>query len=184
MVLCMFGMVKNPLEKLKNKAKETRERFDFKKLAIIQVEPINFTIRNENEKQTINNSFQKFLNSLDFPIQIVVSTNNLNLDNYISDLDLRVDKLVKKTKKKIFNKHFKSYKQHLTDTINTNSVLDRSFYLIVPEKESLEVQLGVIEQQLKTLNLKFKKLDTEETTQVLASCFNDVLKDSDKQIWC
>jgi len=154
-----------------------------RKIAILQIEPINFTIRNEDEKQNIDNSFQKFLNSLDFPIQIVIGTNNLNLDSYINALDLRVEELIRKTKKKIFNKHFESYKQHLINTIKDNSVLDRSFYIVIPDKEEigLQIQLGVIEQQLKALNLRYKKLNSEEATQTLTSFFNDVLEDSDKQ---
>jgi len=153
-----------------------------KKIAILKIEPTNFTIRDEAEKQGIINSFQKFLNAIDFPIQIIIGTNNLNLDRYINQLELRVENLVKKTKNKLFNKHFQSYKDHLLKTIKDYSVLDRSFLITIPEKESigLDVQIGVCLQQLKALNLEVKRLDDNELTQTLASFFNDILKDSDK----
>ncbi|MCH8089193.1 MAG: hypothetical protein IH955_04180, partial [Chloroflexi bacterium] len=171
------------LSKLKTlfKKQESNETH-LRKIAILQVEPINFMIRNENEKQNINNSFQKFLNALDFPIQFVIGTNYLNLDRYINALELRVEDLVSKTKKKIFNKHFESYKEHLINTIKDNSVVDRSFYIVIPEKQEigLDIQIGVIEQQLKALNLRYKRLNNEELTQTLTSFFNDVLEDSDK----
>lgn len=161
---------------------QVNEEIDLIRLAILEVEPINFTIRNEQEKLGINSGFQKFLNALDFPIQIVVSTNHINLDSYINALELRVEELVGKTKKYIFNKHFESYKEHLINTIKDNSVMNRSFFIVIPEKIEigLEVQIGVIEQQLKALNLKFKRLNDEELTQALTSFFNDVLEDSDK----
>ncbi len=161
---------------------KVNEEIDLIRLAILEVEPINFTIRNEQEKLGINSGFQKFLNALDFPIQIVISTNHINLDSYINALELRVEELVSKTKKYIFNKHFESYKEHLINTIKDNSVMNRSFFIVIPEKIEigLEVQIGVVEQQLKALNLKFKRLNDEELTQALTSFFNDVLEDSDK----
>ena len=71
------------------------------KIAIIKVNPINFTIRDEAEQQSITHGFQKFLNSLDFPVQIVIGTDYLNLDKYTKELELRVEKLVAKRTQQI-----------------------------------------------------------------------------------
>ncbi|MBI2657615.1 ATP-binding protein, partial [Candidatus Woesearchaeota archaeon] len=173
----MFAKIKNIL-----KRKNEEDDSGFKKLTILEVQPINFAFRNENDKHSINAGFQKFLNALDFPIQIVIGTNYINLDKYINDLELRVEELVKSTKKAIYNTHFESYKEHLIKTIKDKSVLDRSFYIVIPEKDEigLTVQVGVVEQQLKALNLKFRSLVDDELTQVLASFFNDILSDSEK----
>ncbi|HLC60867.1 MAG TPA: ATP-binding protein [Candidatus Nanoarchaeia archaeon] len=163
-------------------AKFQNNNSNLKKLAILEVEPINFTIRNDNEKQGINVGFQKFLNALDFPIQIIIGTNFINLDTYINALEIKVEELVYKTKKEIYEKHFESYKNHLINTLKDKSVLDRSFFIVIPEKIEigLSVQIGVIEQQLKALNLKFKRLDNNELTQVLSGFFNDILADTNK----
>ena len=171
------------LAKVKNIIKPAgNDESHLRKLAILQVVPINFTIRNEQEKQGINSGFQKFLNSLDFPIQIVIGTNYINLDSYINGLELRVEELAAKTKKPIFNQHFESYKEHLMGTIQSNSVLDRSFFIVIPEKTEigLDVQIGVVEQQLKSINLLFKRLNDEELLQVMSSFFNDILSESDR----
>ena len=60
-------------------------------------------------------------------------------------------------------------------TIKEHSVLDRSFFLVIPEIQhiNLDVQVGVCEQQLRALNLKTKRLNDEELTQTLISFFND-----------
>ena len=80
-----------------------------RKVSILKVEPINFTLRNNQEKEIIIRTFQKFLNSLDFPIQIVVATDTLNLDTYLSKLEERSDKLEQKDYSKILD----DFKKHL-----------------------------------------------------------------------
>ena len=175
-------MVRYMLTQLKNCFKiNGTKKSHLRRLAILQVAPINFTIRNEQEKHGINTGFQKFLNALDFPIQIVIGTNYINLDSYVNALELKVEELVAKTRQPIFNKHFESYREHLISTIQTNSVLDRSFFIVIPEKSEtgLNVQIGVVEQQLKSLNLIFKRLNDEELTQVISSFFNDALSESE-----
>ena len=88
-----------------------------KKIAVIKVEPINFIIKNDKEKEALINNFQKFLNSLDFPIQIVMGTDSLNLDNYLKELEKRVEKTAKKTKNKNYENLYKSFQEHLAKII-------------------------------------------------------------------
>ena len=53
-----------------------------KKLAVLKIEPINFSIKPEGEQEAITLAFQKFLNSLDFPVQLLMTTETLNLKDY------------------------------------------------------------------------------------------------------
>ena len=45
-----------------------------KKIAVIKAESINFSIKSEDEQEAIILTFKKLLNSLDFPLQIVMNT--------------------------------------------------------------------------------------------------------------
>ncbi len=54
-----------------------------KKIAILKVESINYSIKPEEERKAIIYAFQKFLNSLDFPIQIIMNTGVLDLNAYL-----------------------------------------------------------------------------------------------------
>lgn len=157
-----------------------RENESLRKIAIIRVEPINFTIKNDTEKKSIISSFQKFLNSLDHPIQLLVNTSHLNLDKYMTDLELRVESNSKNSPE--IMSHFQSYKEHLISTIKGTSIFDRNFYLIIPEYENsnIEIQLEVICQHLTQLNLKYSRLDDTELLSFLTSFFNDILEDSEK----
>lgn len=66
-----------------------------KKLAVLKVEAINFHIKPKKEKETITLAFQKFLNSLDFPIQILMLTENLSLETYLDSLKKELTKTQK-----------------------------------------------------------------------------------------
>jgi len=47
---------------------------------ILQCSTINFLLKNNDEQDSIIISFQRFLNSLSFPIQILVRSNKLDID--------------------------------------------------------------------------------------------------------
>ena len=70
-------------------------------VGILQVRPTNFSIRSRSDKNAIIKNFQQFLNSLDFPIQILVRTVNANIDFYIEHLKTSVKKRVEKLIKSI-----------------------------------------------------------------------------------
>ena len=54
--------------------------------AIIMVSSINFALKSEDEQNAIISSYVGFLNSLYFPLQIVIQSRELNIENYINDL--------------------------------------------------------------------------------------------------
>lgn len=137
-----------------------------KKIAVVEVTPINFAIKTKEEKQTIIYGFQKFLNSLDFPIQIVVSTNSLNIDSYLNALGKR------STNKSLF----KDFSDFMNKTIEKNQMRDRKFYLIIPERTNLEIQTNVCIERLKSMGLKSRLLHESELLHNMYNFFNDVEK--------
>ena len=144
-----------------------------RKVSILKVEPINFTLKNNQEKEIIIRTFQKFLNSLDFPVQIVIATDTLNLDTYLSKLEERSDKLGQK----VYSKILEDFRKHLQKMILSERLLNRSFYLVVPEKENIILEVGVCEELLKNMNLKFTKLKESELMFTLSRFFNDLYED-------
>ena len=53
---------------------------------IIAVSGINLLLRSEEEQSIICRSFQEFLNSLDFSLQLVVHSREVSLRNYLEKL--------------------------------------------------------------------------------------------------
>src|SRR3989344_5043656 len=139
-------------------------------LTILEVSPINFLIRTEEEKESIITSFQKFLNSLDFPLQIHISSTTINLDKHLVFVESKTSEL-----KELFN----SYKEFINTTIQENSIKNRKFYIILREKEKLEIQSQVVKDKLESVGLKVKRLKEKE----LLSLFKEyVAQNKDKQL--
>ena len=133
-----------------------------KKLAVIKVDSLNFQIKPETEKETITLTFQKFLNSLDFPVQILMTTETLSLDSYLKSLKNRIED------KEIF----KEYENHLIKVIKDNSVSNRNFYLVVPETSDLSIQVRLCEGRLNSLSLKTQRLGKNELFGLVKNIVN------------
>jgi hypothetical protein len=61
--------------------------------AIIKCEGINLELRNLEEQQIIADRFARFLNTLDFPIQILIRSTYLDLSDYISYIKENIEEL-------------------------------------------------------------------------------------------
>ncbi|MCK5321306.1 DUF87 domain-containing protein [Candidatus Pacearchaeota archaeon] len=135
-----------------------------KKVAILKVSTINFSMKPVNEKEAIIKSFQKFLNSLDFPTQILMNTESIKLEDYLDSLKLRI-------KQEQFEELFGKYRNHLRNIIKTNKIMNRVFYLIIPEETNIEIQIGICFDRLASLNLKSRRLKTYEIKNLLGYFF-------------
>lgn len=142
--------------------------------AVVQVQPINFHILSKKQKEAIINAYRDFLNSLDFPIQIVMRTVNLNLDDYLQQLELRV----RTQKKEQLLAQFNEFQEFMRDYIEKNAVKNRLFYIIIPFEKSgknaqsqLDIRVKLCQEKLKSCNLVTKRLNTNELISLLSSYF-------------
>ena len=136
-----------------------------KKLAILEVESLNFSIKSQEEKDTITYSFQKLLNAIDFPIQILMTTETLDLNKYLSQIKGTIED---KERKKIFD----SYKQHMKKIITENGAMNRNFYVVIPEISDINIQIKLCEERLHSFNLKTKRLKNQELESVALKVLN------------
>ena len=50
---------------------------------IMKCSTINFLLKSSEEQDSIIISFQRFLNALDFPVQIMIRSSKLDIDGYL-----------------------------------------------------------------------------------------------------
>jgi len=141
-----------------------------KRVAVLRVEPMNFKIKPKDERDSIIHSFQKFLNALDFPIQFVMYTDDLNLNKYLKELEWKV----KRSNNPMCQELLKAHKTYLENVMNEKLAVNRKFLLVIPENEmGLDAQLNVAQDLLKGINLKSVRLGGRQLIGNLIKFFNN-----------
>jgi len=105
-------------------------------LAVLKVRPINFGVLSKEDQDSVIYGFLQFLNSLNFPMQVVMRSINLDLSDYLTNLKRRI--LQRDDKMSLaYYEHFSEY---MYDYIKENKVNDRLFYIIIPAKKHWDEQ--------------------------------------------
>lgn len=95
---------------------------------ILKCSTINFLLKNTDEQDSIIISFQRFLNSIDFPIQIMVRSKKLDIDSYLNNLNSRA---VKQENQLLQNQTYE-YIAYLKKLIEVAQIMKKEFYIVVP----------------------------------------------------
>jgi len=97
--------------------------------AILKVEWLNIDLKNADEQEIIVEQYKRFLNGLDFPLQILVRNTYLELSDYITYMHKNVTPI----ENDVLKKQGEWYIEFL-DTINTQQglIYVKEFYIIVP----------------------------------------------------
>lgn len=96
--------------------------------AVLMVSSINFALKSEDEQKAIIYAFQGFLNSLDFPIQIVIHSRKLDIDPYLEKLEKKGHEQTNELLR-IQTEEYRDYIQKLIDIAN---VMTKNFFIVVP----------------------------------------------------
>jgi len=99
---------------------------------IMKCSTINFLLKNTQEQDSIIISFQRFLNSLDFPIQILVRSTKLDIDTYLNKLK---DKALQQKNSLLQNQTYE-YIEYLRKLIEIAGIMKKDFYIIIPFDEN------------------------------------------------
>lgn len=95
--------------------------------AVIKIEPINFELKSETEQNGIIYSYQSFLNSLEFPIQIVVHSKKLDLERYL----IKIDESKKHMTNELLRIQTEDYVEFVRRLISVANIMAKRFYVVV-----------------------------------------------------
>lgn len=95
--------------------------------SIIEVSATNFTLQSSDEQWAKISSYASLLNSLSFPIQILIRSKRVDISNYLKSLDLEASK---NTNKRLADQIVR-YRNFVAELIKQNTVLDKKFYIVL-----------------------------------------------------
>ncbi len=116
--------------------------------AVILVSSINFDLKSSDEQDAIIAGYQNFLNALDFPTQIVISSRKLNIAPYINMLS-RYEKQQKNELLRLQTTEYKNFVKNLTEVTN---IMSKFFYIVVPFAPVENANVGVLSKISSILN--------------------------------
>ncbi|MBW6441324.1 hypothetical protein K0B04_00220 [Patescibacteria group bacterium] len=106
--------------------------------SVIQTTAVNFDLLSEIEQDAIIAAFSMLLNSITFPIQVVVRSRKLDISKYVE----KVRKVESRISDPLLKHQAESYRKFVQEVIKVNEVLDKKFYVVVPSGQSILVEKG------------------------------------------
>jgi len=146
---------------------------------IIETSAINFDLRSEEEQDVLIDSFQQFLQSLSCPIQIIVRTRELDVDQYL-ELIARGEE---KEKEIVYKEQLTTYATFVRKLVSGNKILTRRFFIVVPYdtkentefdaiKEQLLLNQDIVIKGLERMGMRTRQLHNVELLDLFYSFYN------------
>jgi hypothetical protein len=96
--------------------------------SVVMVKSINFDLMSPQEQEAVEYSYQGFLNSLYFPIQIFVRSQKVDLQPYIAKLD----KIRTEHDNMLLALLMEDYITYIDDLSQHTNIMDKKFYVVIP----------------------------------------------------
>jgi hypothetical protein len=96
--------------------------------SILAVSAINFDLKSTDEQEAIIGQYQNFLNSVDFPVQIIISSRKLDMRNYFDFITSKE----KNQPSELLRLQLSEYRNFIEQLIQGSDIMEKNFYIIVP----------------------------------------------------
>lgn len=137
--------VKPPKKTLSDKDNSTQRYLPFSQIreniiimkddsarVVLKCSTINFLLKSIEEQDSIIISFQRFLNSLSFPIQILIKSSKLDINSYL----WKLNDMALKQKNLLLQNQTYEYIEYLKKLVEVAQIMKKDFYIIIPFDES------------------------------------------------
>ena len=123
--------------------------------SILRISGLNLDLKNADEQQIVLEQYKKFLNWLDFPVQILIRNTYLDLSNYLGYIQNNIQKIENLT----LQKQWENYLKFLQDIdMQQWLIYTKEFYVVVPyyqsEKDKEEINKSRWTKLMDVLNAK------------------------------
>ena len=122
-------------------------------IKIIKVNPINYNLKSNLEKESILNSYKMFLKTCNFDIQILIQSNKEDLSNHIN----KIQKNTSKKENKYLEKISKNYIEYINKLNSERKSSSKIFYLIISNENKNIKNEELLKKDLKEKYFKIRE---------------------------
>lgn len=138
--------------------------------AILKINGINLDLKNNDEQQIVLEQYKKFLNGLEYPIQILVRNTFLDLSSYLTYINGNLQNIENPVLKSQWEAYYK-FLQNID--MQQWLIYNKEFYIVVPyyqdEQDKEQIQRSRWGKLLDVLNAK-------DTIEKIVSRYRQFLK--------
>jgi len=145
---------------------------------VLEVSSLNFELKSEDEQDAIIDTYESFLNSVGTKLQILIRTREIDMDKYLEDLSARLENETER----IYRDQLQNYDEFIRSLIQSNKILTRHFYIIVPYestskdfdliKEQLALTADIVMKGMNRMGMSARQLSSLETLDLFYSFYN------------
>lgn len=167
--------------------------------SVLMASSVNFALKSETEQNAIVGAFQTFLNTLDFSVQMIVHSRQLDIRPYLELLEQKIQT----QNSDLMQLQLREYVSFIERFVDQTNIMRKHFYVVVPyqtvsatdvtssipflggksdapEKEQrfieqvqqLDQRTAVVAGGLSSAGIRTTKLDTEAILELLYRSFN------------
>lgn len=140
---------------------------------ILKINPINYNLKSDLEKESILNSYKIFLKTCNFNIQILIQSSKEDLTHHIKNIQKNISRKENKYLEKIADNYI-NYIQQINLTRKSSS---KDFYIILSEQINKKMDIFESEEIIKN-DLKEKYFKIKEC---LSRCGNNCIEINSKK---
>ena len=111
--------------------------------SIVKVKSVNFDLMSPQEQEAMEFSYQGFLNSLYFPIQIFIRSQKVDLQPYIAKLD----KIRSEHANMLLAMLMDDYIDFIDQLSQQTNIMDKKFYVVIPFQPHVDVQKALTQSK-------------------------------------
>lgn len=115
---------------------------------ILESGATNFGLLSEEEQNSMIYAFASLLNSLSFPIQILILSKRMDISSYLDYIEAKIKSQPDQTLKT----RLTNYKDFIKGVVKKHTILDKKFYFVIPFSP---LELGMSGATAKNLNKEY-----------------------------
>jgi len=129
--------------------------------SIVMVSSINFALKNEDEQNAIIGAYVSFLNNLGFPLELVIHSRELNIENYLNNLREKE----KAQTNELLKAQTAEYIDYVAELVSLGKIMNKRFYVVISynpmsdDKKGFIARVGEIFSPSSLLKMKQDKFD-------------------------
>jgi hypothetical protein len=111
--------------------------------SVIMAKSINFDLMSPQEREAVESSYQRFLNSLYFPIQINMRSERVDMRPYLEKLD----KIRSEQDNMLLALLMEDYINFIAQMVSQTNIMDKKFYIVIPYFPVADVQKAITQSK-------------------------------------